>query len=194
MGPKQLAIDIKQLIGEFLKKELHLELSPEKTLITNTRREKIEFLGVLFYVPKPTNFTIMRMIKGRMAKSRINNVKIRFEMPMKKIISKLLEQGFLKRSPNRPNKLITNAITKWIFLDHEKILMRYNAVINGFYNYYSFVYNLPQMHSLINYILHHSCAKTLARKFNLISRAAVFKKFGRLLTANLGNQKYSLKT
>ena len=41
------------------------------------------------------------------------------------------------------------------------------------------------MHLIINFILRHSCAKTLARKYNLKSRAKVFKKYGyHLVTKN----------
>lgn len=37
---------------------------------------------------------------------------------------------------------------------------------------------------MTNYILAHSCAKTLAQKFNMKSRAQVFQKFGPLLAPN----------
>lgn len=61
--------------------------------------------------------------------------------------------------------------------------MRYNAVIRGLINYYSFVDNKYSFHSIVNLFLHHSCAKTLARKFNLTNRAQAFQKFGRYLEA-----------
>ncbi|MEU9247907.1 reverse transcriptase/maturase family protein, partial [Streptomyces sp. NPDC048385] len=44
-GPKAEAVEIKQRIGEFLRDELKLELSTEKTLITHARTEKARFLG-----------------------------------------------------------------------------------------------------------------------------------------------------
>jgi hypothetical protein len=75
--------------------------------------------------------------------------------------------------------LVPEAITRLIFLDHQSIILRYNAVINGFLNYFSFVDNFHKFHQIIGYILRHSCAKTLARKFNLDSRAGAFKKFGK---------------
>jgi len=56
-------------------------------------------------------------------------------------------------------------------------------VIRGLLNYYGFVDNIVAFHSIINFFLHHSCAKTLARKLNLGNRAKVFKKFGRYLEA-----------
>lgn len=54
-------------------------------------------------------------------------------------------------------------------------------MIRGLINYYGFVDNKYSFHSIINLFIHHSCAKTLARKLNLPSRAQAFAKFGRYL-------------
>ena len=61
------------------------------------------------------------------------------------------------------------------------MIIRYNMVIRGLVNYYGFVDNLRAFHSIINYFIHHSCAKTLARKLNLKTRAKTFKRFGKYL-------------
>ncbi len=45
VGPKKEANDIRQQISEFLKRELKLTLSAEKTLITHAGDEKAKFLG-----------------------------------------------------------------------------------------------------------------------------------------------------
>ena len=45
IGPKSEAVEIKSKIAEFLKQQLRLELSEEKTLITHARSEKANFLG-----------------------------------------------------------------------------------------------------------------------------------------------------
>jgi len=45
IGPKDEAEKIKERIGEFLRDKLKLELSPEKTLITNAGNDKARFLG-----------------------------------------------------------------------------------------------------------------------------------------------------
>ena len=70
--------------------------------------------------------------------------------------------------------------------------MRYNAIIRGFLNYYSFVNNICGFHKVIQMIIRPSCAKTLARKFKLTSRAAVYKKYGPLLSVKVGKRTYSL--
>lgn len=44
-GPKSEAQEIKRQLATFLQKELSLELSEEKTLITHARTEKAHFLG-----------------------------------------------------------------------------------------------------------------------------------------------------
>ena len=44
-GPKQEAEDIKRQLGVFLREELGLSLSDEKTLITHARSEAAHFLG-----------------------------------------------------------------------------------------------------------------------------------------------------
>ena len=45
VGPKAEALDIKQELARFLRDELHLELSEEKTLITHARSHVAHFLG-----------------------------------------------------------------------------------------------------------------------------------------------------
>lgn len=44
-GSKLEANEIKELLRKFLKQNLHLELSPEKTLITHAKTERAKFLG-----------------------------------------------------------------------------------------------------------------------------------------------------
>ena len=44
-GPKSEANAIKEAIGEFLGKHLHLEMSASKTLITHARTQQARFLG-----------------------------------------------------------------------------------------------------------------------------------------------------
>ena len=88
-------------------------------------------------------------------------------------------------------KLTPTPLNRWIFLDHATILQRYNAVIRGFYNYYSFTNNVNKLHHVC-FILKHSCAKTLARKLRLRSRNRVFRKFGPYLTYHEKDRKRSI--
>lgn len=63
-------------------------------------------------------------------------------------------------------------------MEHDQIILLYNAVIRGFLNYYSFTHNYPRLVSYVVFILKQSCAKLLATKFNLGTMAKVYKKFG----------------
>jgi hypothetical protein len=53
---------------------------------------------------------------------------------------------------------------------------------SGLIKYYAIASNRYAFHTIINFILRHSCAKTLARKFNLRTRAKVFEKLGKDMT------------
>ena len=174
-------------ITEFLRNNLRLTLSPEKTKITNLTRERARFLGVYFWKPKAQEAKVTRT--GN-AKCRINQTpRLYFAAPIQEILNKLENCGFIKGYKNKSSRLIpVDAITKLIYLDHQAIILRYNAIINGLLNYYSFVDNLSKFHQIIGYILRHSCAKTLARKFRLKSRARAFKKFGKNLSVRVSKK------
>jgi len=178
IGDKKFARKVKEDAKSFLELSLELEISVEKTKITSLTEDKARFLGVEIHIPRAKQSKVVyRNMKGRTIPSRINQVRVNFLMPHHEIRSDLAKEGFLKNY--RPGgKLITNAITKWIFLNHREIIIKYNSIINGYLNYYSFVDNFHEFHTIINFILKHSCAKTLARKFRLGSRAGAFKKFG----------------
>lgn len=178
IGNTEFAEQVKNDVRIFLEDKLKLQMSDDKTKITSLTEDKARFLGVDIYIPKTKESKIVsRIMNGRSIPTRINQVRVNFLMPFKEIIQDLAKEGFLK--DYKPGgKLITNAITKWIFLEHRAIIIRYNSIINGYLNYYSFVDNYHRFHTIINYILKHSCAKTLARKFRLGSRAGAFKKFG----------------
>lgn len=186
IGDQELVAKIKEECKAFLRDILKLELSEEKTKITNITEKDVRFLGVdINRKDSGESKIIQRQVKGRLIKSRINNNRLYFYVPVRDIIKKLEKAGFIKTytSANGREKLAPNAITKWIFLDHRSILLRYNAVIRGLLNYYSFVDNKIAFHSIVNFLIHHSCAKTIARKLNLPNRAQAFNKFGRYLTA-----------
>jgi group II intron reverse transcriptase/maturase len=183
-GPENFANEIKNLLATFLTQELKLELSNEKTKITNLLNNKAIFLGFYFMVYKPqeSKFTVYHK-DGHIRRAKIVPNRIRLLAPVDKILSKLSINGFLKNYQPK-SKIIPNAKTNWIFLDHQSILSRYNLLIRGLLNYYSVANNRYIFHLIVNFILRHSCAKTLARKFNLRSRAKVFAKFGKNLTTN----------
>ena len=186
IGSKELAISIKEKCKLFLRDNLKIELNDDKTKITHIISKSAKFLGVELKRNMSKNPKIVNRNYGsKVIKARINQTRIYFYIPVKELINKLTDSGFIKTyiSKNSNKKLVPNAVTKWIFLDHRSIITRYNAVIMGLVNYYKLTDNFHSFHTIINYFIHHSCAKTLARKFNLKTRASVFKKFGRYLSA-----------
>lgn len=50
VGTKAEAVEIKQKLAAFLRSEIKLELSEEKTLVTHARDEKARFLGYEIYI------------------------------------------------------------------------------------------------------------------------------------------------
>jgi hypothetical protein len=183
IGPKQIAYKFQKAIAEFLDKELKITLSPEKTKISHFQEDKIKFLGTYLSIPDPSEkkVVIRHRAEGKIP-VKANHTRMNLTMPTQEILRKLAEAGFLKDyEPDKP--LVPKAIPRWIFLDHRSIILRYNAIVNGYLNYYSFVENLSDFHTIINYALRHSCAKTIARKLRLNGRKGTFEKFGPKLTA-----------
>lgn len=182
IGPLSLAQNLKNDVKIFLKDELLLELNEDKTFITHIPSRKAKFLGVEFFILRRScSPYIVRKLSnhGKLIYSRINN--IHFHLPYRQIIKSLTDKGFIKvKFVNLKKILMPFAITKWIFLDHRSILVKYNSVNNGLHNYFHFVDNIAKF-GKIQYFIHHSCAKTIARKYRLRSRAATFKKFGKFL-------------
>lgn len=179
LGDKATANKLKREISEFVRTELLLELSQEKTKVTNLSDDRAKFLGVEFHIPKPKESKVVTRLtsNGRRVAARVNHTRVYFKAPMRDIFLDLRKEGFTKNDRGTPG-----SVNKWIFLEHRAILLRYNAVARGYANYYSFVDNYRAIVSMIEFTLLHSCAKTLARKFGLGSRAAVFQRFGKGLT------------
>lgn len=163
-GSHQDAVNIMNNIKEFLHTELGLELSVEKTVITNIRENKIMFLGVKLFKSHANNF--VSSSRGRPMRPPIS---IRFEAPLDRIISKLQNAGFCLATKPTP-KFVLIANTK------DQIIHIHNAVIRGILNYYSFVHNYGKLAGLVNNIVKGACATLLAAKFNLGSQREVYKK------------------
>ena len=171
---------LKEEINNFLEKELLLTMSWEKTKITSAEKEKLIFLGAEIHRPSSRNGdkkVIRNNIAGRECFSRIPATRMFLNIPIRRVIDKLANQGFGKIVDFDQGKIIPTGKTSWINLSLYDIVLRYNTILLGLVNYYSFADNKPRL-QLIQYILHHSCAKLIGRKMNLHSRAQVFKKYG----------------
>ena len=180
-GSEELAMKIRDEVSKFLHEKLKLELSVEKTKITDLHHDKAQFLGFFIRINKPKeNKRKVALIKGTMRKVKVGHNVMTILAPTSKILEKLVKEGFMRvEKKGNKSKYVPTAKNAWIFLEHHGILNRYNWISRGLCNYYQVVNNRYILHTIVNYILRHSCAKTLARKLNLSSRAKVFAKYGR---------------
>ena len=151
----------------FLKDNLKLSLSENKTIITNARQGSAYFLGtrinnVRHQTLKYSIGTSTRKIKRE----------IWLEVPLDRIHTKLNVLGFLKDKTPVPQFI-------WMHNSKDQIISLYNAVYRGYINYYSFAMNKNQLSSYIHFVLKTSCAKLLAAKFTLKSQNKVYLEFGK---------------
>ncbi|ASZ65918.1 reverse transcriptase/maturase family protein [Bacillus cereus] len=157
IGSKKDAEKVKQDLTVFLKKNLRLDLSQEKTLITHNR-EKARFLGYDIGISKSSN--VRKDSKG--IPKRTYGSKIRLFLPREKWVEKLKALSALKIDknnnwePTHRRYLVDN--------DDLEILSIYNAEIRGFYNYYKLAINVSVLHKF-HYFMKFSYLKTMANKY-----------------------------
>jgi group II intron reverse transcriptase/maturase len=87
-------------ITSFLKTELNLNLSPDKTLITNANLNRALFLGTKIGRAHHRTYTL-----GRSGYPKRNSLEIRLEAPLDRIRRKLSDTGFLKGNIPTPRFL-----------------------------------------------------------------------------------------
>jgi len=152
-GPKSLA-NLRHNIGSFLQ-SLGLALSEEKTLITNTRRGKVKFLGTLIKRIAPT--------RGSPTRAAGN---LWLTAPLSILAKRLRDKGFWKPGPNGP---IALGITEFIPLPVKDMILRYRTILAGFLNYYSFADNIGSL-IYIYHLLRQSLRNTICRKYDMSAR------------------------
>lgn len=140
-----------------LKKTLDLELSQEKTLITNLQEKKARFLGFTIYDIKQRKIQIIKP-KDKHEYKRKMNIGLRIGMDTERIYKRMKDNGTLneKGKPQHNDKML-------ILAKHE-IVTKHNQMIMGLVNYY---YENITMKSSVKYIVHlirKSCEFTLAKK------------------------------
>ena len=152
IGSKKDADAIKANFKEFLSNKLQLDLSDEKTLITNSQ-DKARFLGYDICAYADAGF--IKDKNGRKTRSRNSKIKID-------------ENGKEKYQPFHRANLIRN--------DDMEILTQYNAEIRGLYNYYRLANNVSILNTF-GYIMKVSMFKTFGAKYQL-HVSGVKRKYG----------------
>lgn len=170
IGSKEDARKIKEDIKIFLEEKLKLELSVEKTLITNAK-DRAKFLSYNIYV-RQCNLSKRDKI-GRLVRNYTGRVVL--EVSTDVIKKCLLDYGAMKLTYHR-GKEVWKATARYSMKDCDdlEILSRYNAEICGFYNYYCIANNSSIINSF-KYIMEYSMYKTYATKYRTTKKKVIAK-------------------
>lgn len=179
-GDKKLCIDIKNRIQEKLH-SLKLELSVEKTLVTNARTKRAKFLGT-FIKKMASSKSSAEYRKYRGVKRRIPTGNLWMTAPILDLVKKLAAKEFLAIDKAR---WTPKSIGKFVVLPVRDIILRYQSIMNGLLNYYSFVDNRRRFNK-IYWVLKESLRKTISRKLKL-NHSSFIRSFGKnSITLNIG--------
>ncbi|MCA1671013.1 MAG: maturase, partial [Actinobacteria bacterium] len=146
-GPKAEAEEIKQRLTRFLRDNLKLELSQDKTLITHARTRAARFLGYDIITQHSTRIT-----RGR----RAVNGGIGLRVPRDVIKAKTTP--YLRRGQPAHR-------SAWINHDDHTIVATYGATYRGIVQYYLLAGDVFRLNRL-QWVMETSMLKTLAAKHN----------------------------
>ena len=173
IGSKVDAKQVKADVGQFIRQQLHLELSQEKTLITHGS-DFAQFLS--FQITTSTEQNSTRTKAGYIKRSYTGRIKL--YVPKEKWLKRLLSYGALKiqYDKNNGNKEIWKPICRSGLrnLDDLEILNQYNAEIRGVYNYYRIAHNATVLNNFL-YVMKYSMYKTFAGKYRTSMRKIIQK-------------------
>jgi group II intron reverse transcriptase/maturase len=152
-GPKAEAEEIKQRLAMFLRDELKLELSQEKTLVTHARTGAARFLGYEISVARTDRKTRRPSTSDRRNRRSLNGtVVLRVPAAVVKAKSAL----YLARGkPACRNPMIRE--------DDYTIVGKFGAEYRGIVQYYLLAGDVQRLHRL-RWVMETSMLKTLARK------------------------------
>jgi group II intron reverse transcriptase/maturase len=182
VGPKALAQQLQNELAAFLKRELKLELNPQKTVITHLPTQAAHFLGYALKTSEPRLRRLNLRRKGsphnvtQTVKVATGNIKLL--VPLARLMPKL-KKYMTEGQPASMSALINQPI--------EHIIDHYNGVLRGWYNYYQLAQNVCQL-NYAKYILTYSLTKTIAHK-EKSSTSKVFRKYGKDITVHKADGK-----
>jgi group II intron reverse transcriptase/maturase len=144
-GPKAEAEEIRTRLADFLRDELALELSEEKTLITHARTQAARFLGYDIITQSGSSLS-----HGRRAANAVVGLRVPTD------VVKAKTAPYLKRGKptHRP---------AWINDDDHTIVATYGSIYRGIAQFYLPAGNVHRLHRL-EWVMKTSMLKTLAAK------------------------------
>jgi len=165
-GPKAEAEQIRQRLAVFLRDDLKLELSPDKTLITHARTQRARFLGYEIATAGSDRRTRRPSATDRRNRRSVNGTVV-LHVPASVVKAK--SAPYLSRGkPACRNPMINEA-------DYN-IVARFGAEYRGIVQYYLLAGDVQRLHRL-RWVMETSMLKTLASKHrsSVTKMAARFK-------------------
>lgn len=172
-GPRAEAEDIKRQLRDFLRDNLKLELSEQKTLITHGRTSAARFLGYELLVQQSD--TRRNRTDGR----RSINGRVSLQVPQAVILehcSRYLRQG----KPASRYELTVNS--------EFAIIVQYQQEYRGLAEYYKLAVNRSRRVGRLRWVMEQSLTHTLARKLR-ISVPQVYDRFRTIIQTRRGPYK-----
>lgn len=167
VGTRQEAETIKVQLATFLREQLKLELSAEKTLITHARTKAARFLGYELLVTRDD-------CKHTLGRRSVNGV-VSLRVP--KAVVQVKCEPYLKhgRPAHRP-ELLGHSVFD--------IVAQYQSVYRGIVNYYQMAHNVRDLNKL-RWTMQGSLTRTLAAKLRT-SISNVYELYGTTIDTDLG--------
>ena len=160
-GTKAECEALKVEIADFLSNELHLELSEEKTHITNSSKDA-RFLGYNVSVRRCQKIKGFKMKSGKRRKSRTLHLKVALKIPHSEKIERFLfVKKIIIQTPDGRFKPVHRAAL--LNMSDSEIVEHYNAEARGLLNYYNLAVDYHTL-DYFCYLMEYSCLKTLACK------------------------------
>lgn len=160
-GKKKEAEEIKEEIGKFLRQEMKLEMSKEKTLVTHAKSQEAKFLGygISIHPMKPE----IRKITGL----------VKLSVP-KEVITRAMRKYCKKGKPVHRAEILQET-------NHD-IVWQFQGEYRGLVQYYQMAQNVSAL-SKVGWVTRASLLKTLAHK-NKMTVNQTGKKFAGTQTVN----------
>lgn len=155
-GNKEDCVAIKKQLSDFIKNELKMELSDEKTLITHSN----DYARFLSYDIRVRRDGKVKRDKNGIKKRSLNNT-VELIIPLKEKVESFLFSHNAIRIKN--DEIIPCERVELFRLTDLEILNTYNSELRGLCNYYGLASNFGQL-TYFSYLMEYSCLKTLAGK------------------------------
>jgi RNA-directed DNA polymerase len=180
VGTKKNANEIYGVIQNFLREKLFFNCNKSKTGVVHSSIHT-KYLGTLIcWVPgyrkrvKDHKFLISKSTVIPLNRPSLT-------APIKDIFERFIEKGYGVRRKSNKKLVRATSFRQITAQDADAIVKRFNSIIYGILNYYSFVNRRSGLWKICD-VLRKSCALTLADKLKLKTAAQAFQKFGRNLS------------